>query len=125
MVKIWLSGGLLWLNLVLFASLSPVPTALQHSFDLYDKLIHLVVYAGLMWWFCQIYARSVHRWVFLLLACFGLLVEFFQGMGTYRVFDPADVLANCVGILIAWFVVGYRFARIIKPIENRAYGDLS
>lgn len=40
----------------------------------------------------------------------GALIECLQGLTTYRTFEWLDMLANTVGVILAWFVVTVQLA---------------
>lgn len=73
-----------------------------------DKLIHLISYLllSLSWLisFSKI-AKSlkVNALIFLLILLYGIIIEVFQGVLTIdRQFDFFDILANLVGIILAF-----------------------
>jgi len=67
----------------------------------YDKLQHFGAYCFLAVWFSGLFTRA-HYWrIGVGLAALGLVIEFLQaGMHAGRQGEPADVLANVVGIVI-------------------------
>lgn len=98
---IWLSIGYLMVIFVIYSSLSTSDMVLQISVS--DKLMHVLGYFGLMGWFIQIYRGR--RAGFLLAALFigiGVALEFLQGLGGVRYFELADMIANTLGVLLAW-----------------------
>jgi VanZ family protein len=94
----WLVASLVLVAGVVYGSLAligpdlPLPTH-------FDKLEHLVVYAGLALWFTGL-VQSRHYWTVVLgLAALGLALEYLQfAMHRGRVGDPWDMAANLLGI---------------------------
>lgn len=103
---LWLAIGWAMLGAVVFLSLTDSPPEVV-DFPLADKLEHLLAYAVLMGWFGQIHTatRSQRTWL-AALALMGVAIEYLQGWGGVRHFEPADMLANALGALL-----GYRLAR--------------
>jgi VanZ family protein len=74
---------------------------LPASFDLNDKVSHLVGHGALAAYFTGLVPRKKWWKIFLYLLLFGALIEvaqYFMHMG--REGDPRDVLANCIGVLL-------------------------
>ncbi len=114
--SVWLAIGWLLVALVIYLSLTPRPLELhvQHG----DKYSHLLAYFVLMGWFQQIYRAFPERT--LLLAGFvalGVGIEFLQGWSGVRFFDPADMLANTLGALLAWLLGWTRFGTLLCRFE--------
>lgn len=70
----------------------------------YDKVKHFIAYAGLFWWFAQTQPSYYRKRLALGLFALGLLIEILQPI-THRTFDLWDLLANAIGIAIAWIVI--------------------
>ncbi|MFH2140210.1 MAG: VanZ family protein [Pseudomonadota bacterium] len=116
--KVWLGGGWLWIVLVCYLSLMPHPPE-PVSFEGVDKLEHLLAYAGLMLWFCQVYVTRASRiGVLVGLVALGVGIEILQGMGGYRYFEYADMLANTGGVLMGWGLAHTRMGRAILLLER-------
>lgn len=116
--KVWLGFGWLWIVLVCYLSLMPHPPE-PVSFKGVDKLEHLLAYAGLMLWFCQVYVTHAARIsVLVWLVVLGVGIEILQGMGGYRYFEYADMLANTGGVLIGWGLAHTRMGRAILMLER-------
>ncbi len=100
--KIWLAAGWLLIFLISYISLIPSPPA-PMRFPHADKLEHLLSYAVLMGWFCQIYAAREQR-IWLALACiaFGGVIELLQGWSGYRTADWLDLLSDGLGVALGW-----------------------
>lgn len=111
---------LVYLFLIIFLSLSP-PTQLPKIilFPEADKLIHLLMYAGLgwlvMWAFYKKHLSKIIR-IFLLLSVpvWGTLMELMQlFMHQGRSFSWFDILANLVGAVLGVLV--------FKRMERRCH----
>lgn len=116
--KVWLGFGWLWVVLVCYLSLMPHPPQ-PISFSGADKLEHLLAYAGLMLWFCQVYVvRAARTRMLVGLVAMGVCIEFLQGMSGYRYFEYADMLANTSGVLIGLGLAHTRMGRVISVLER-------
>lgn len=98
---IWFAVGTLIVVILWTLSLIPHPPAIGFRHE--DKLYHVVAYGGTMWWWGQCWRKFRSR---LMLAIFftlmGVAIEFIQGWTGWRTFDPHDMLANGVGVLVGW-----------------------
>lgn len=101
-------GAIVWL------SLTPAPPAVDMEGG--DKLGHLAGYGVLMFWFAQLYARR--RYYALGFIAMGVGLEFAQGWLGYRSFEPADMLADALGVLLGWA------AALILPIAGAQHARL-
>ena len=117
----WLLLGWLYVLLLLYGSLIRVPdinTYIDHT----DKLIHFLLYFLLAGWFIQLYSRQSQRIVILGSAILlGIIIEFLQGLTTYRSFDMLDALANSIGALSAFLLAGTSLALLLKRFDNWLY----
>lgn len=109
----------LWVLIMLFLSLSPVP---EPSFDFafldWDKLHHAVAYGLLAF----LLARCLQQWrgpgesigwtVWILAMLFGLLVEILQwAMDIGRAAEWFDVVANGVGVTLVCALLRHRWVQ--------------
>jgi VanZ family protein len=103
----WLWAGLWWLAVAVVVVLSLVPPPPMELPRHGDKIEHLLAYAALA-------AAAVQVWrpgrplllVGLGLVLMGVLLEFAQGALTAtRQADPADALANALGVLLGLLTV--------------------
>jgi VanZ family protein len=114
---LWLTGGWLIVAAILWLSLIPAPPKLD--IDEGDKLAHFVGYGLLMFWFCEVYAESLARF-----ACgaawtaMGVAIEFLQGALGYRSYEPVDMLANTVGVLLGFGVALAAGGKIFESVER-------
>lgn len=118
----WRTGGYALILLVIVLSL--IPHGPQIDMKEGDKLGHLLAYGSLMFWFAQLAAiRGVRlRWA-LIFVCMGVALEFTQGALGYRRYDPLDMLANTVGVLLGWLLaLSLRYAFFAR-IESALFKD--
>jgi len=116
--QIWLACGWLWVALVCYLSLTPQPPQ-PITFDGIDKIEHLMAYAGLMLWFCQVYVTGPARIrLFAGMVALGVTIECLQGMSGYRYFEFSDMLANTAGVLLGWVMARGRLGRVILVSER-------
>lgn len=116
--KVWLGLGWLWIVLVCYLSLMPHPPE-PVVFEGVDKLEHLLAYAGLMLWFCQVYvSRAARGKLLVILLALGVVIEIVQGLGGYRYFEYTDMLANSGGVLIGLALAHTRMGRVILLLER-------
>ncbi len=115
----WLVIGILLIIVIIIASLMPVPDVVNQLPQNTDKLQHFIAYFILMGWFVQIYHLLSQR--VCLAICFillGLLLEILQGFSGIRHADWTDILANSLGVLLAWQVGETRFSNILIYFEK-------
>lgn len=119
MFKIWWLVGLCLVATVCYLSLS-APPARMPSMSGGDKIGHFLAYGCLMGWFCQLYPRVRTR-CFLALGfmAMGIGIEFLQDLNPLRQYEVADMLANCVGVWIAWALCHGRLGTILLGVEER------
>ena len=121
--KLWHTLGALYVITVIVLTVMSNPP-IKLSFAYADKIGHFIVYFGLMGWYTQIIRKPVFYWLLVpLFAAMGLALEFVQGMGTTRLFEWADALANTLGVLTAALVglSGFRYwlAKLESKFANR------
>jgi VanZ family protein len=101
---------------IVWLSLTPSPPTIDVEQG--DKLGHFLAYGSLMLWFCLLYPRRGSRiayglgWIGM-----GVGLEFIQGQLGYRTYDPFDMLANAIGVLIGWalaFAIPARLAQKLR-----------
>ena len=114
--------------LILVLSLINLKNIPKPSFDDSDKLMHLGAYFGLtILWYLYYFSRKI--WftvqlrslvvICLLIIAFGIFIEVLQDkLTTYRTIDSLDVLANSIGVLIAFFVILY-LKKPLKKVKSR------
>jgi hypothetical protein len=96
---LWVTGA--WGVLISIVALSVMPSPPSADFESSDKVGHLLAYAVLMGWFALLYParRPLLAVAFISL---GVGLEFVQGALGYRSFEFADMVANSLGVLLAW-----------------------
>lgn len=118
---LWLSLGYLMIVFVIYSSLSTSDVVLE--IKLSDKLMHVLGYFGLMGWFMQIYrGKRAGFFLALLFIAMGIALEFLQDLGGVRYFEVADMLANTLGVLLAWGLSYTPAADILLWFERRLMG---
>ncbi len=103
--KSWLRLiGWMMVASVIILSLVQIPSPPQ-SIPGNDKVLHLVTYFVLSYWFLHTYSHHklmvISGMVFL-----GLLLEFLQYFTPHRFVEVLDMLMNTVGVLLAYISFG-------------------
>ena len=122
--SLWLKIGYVLVVCVIVLTLIPDPYYTLGIDDLFenlsDKAQHLFAYVMLMGWFTQIYhSRKSHLIMATSFILMGVVLEFLQGLGQSRMFEVADMMANSIGVLLAWSVVYTRCSNILLYFERR------
>jgi VanZ family protein len=127
-VRIFLLISVVYTLIITTLSLVPLGKISVGGFNPTDKMLHGVAYfiLTLLWLFYYLIKKSGNRnykWVFFnisaLVIVFGMLIEVLQGaLTTYRQPDWADVLANSIGVLIA-FLYCVVFLNFLKRIKQK------
>lgn len=119
--RFWAVSGWGLIVTVIMLSLFSVPSP-KLSFiliDNIDKVEHALTYATLTLWFAQLYPRRTWAGLGLKLLTLGVILEFLQGMTTYRNFSFWDMGANILGILIGWSLSIAGLSRTLTYLENK------
>jgi hypothetical protein len=116
--RFWALGGWGLIVTVIMLSLLPVPSP-KLSFILIDKVEHALTYATLTLWFAQICPRRTWAGIGLKLLTLGVILEFLQGMTTYRSFSFWDIGANTLGILMGWSLSIAGLSRTLTYLQNK------
>jgi len=113
--KLILSLALVYSIGILYASLMRTDGLPKVNFEQVDKVFHFTAYLGLslLWYFYYIscnLGKHLKKKPFLiiglLIISFGILIEVLQDVATeYRTIDGLDVLANSLGVLVAYIIV--------------------
>jgi VanZ family protein len=115
--KLWLAIGYLMVAFVVQQTL--VPSPMSSGMDVSDKLLHTLGYFLLMGWFVQIYHGNSQK--IICAAAFvamGILLEFLQGWSGVRHYEIQDMLANGLGVVIAFGLSYTLFSRILISFEK-------
>jgi VanZ family protein len=98
-MRLWRVTG--WLGVMLALGLSLMPPVLNEGGNHTDKIVHLLGYAMLTFWWAQLVTHQ--RWKLVVaVVLFGIGVELLQGLTPDRLPDPLDALANTLGALLGW-----------------------
>ena len=120
---LWLTLGWLLVAAIVWLSLTPTPPKIELEGG--DKLGHLASYGALMFWFCQLYsgrgARLGYGAGFVLM---GVALEFAQGALGTRSFDPADMLANALGVALGWALALITRGSLFLQVERALSASL-
>ena len=113
----WLLVGYSLVAFVIYSSLTSSPVKVEVKY--FDKYAHTLGYFVLMGWFVQMYhTRKAVIVCAVLFTLMGTGLEFVQAMTAYRYFDVYDMMANTLGVIIAWLLTLTRFPFILKYFEN-------
>ena len=113
----WQIIGLALVAFVIQASLTSNPVKVDVIY--FDKYAHTAGYFVLMGWFVQIYQTRLSVNILAVLFIFmGIGIEFVQGMTGYRYFDIYDMLANSLGVILAWLLSKTVFADLLYYFER-------
>jgi VanZ family protein len=114
---VWLLIGYLMVAFVVQQTLtaSPMGTGLNFS----DKFLHTLGYFLLMGWFVQIYHQPAAKILFgLFFMSMGIGLEFLQGLSGVRHYEVNDMLANGLGVVIAWGLSYSGFSSTLYQFER-------
>lgn len=94
---------------IIVASVVPDLRIAMMSTGMTDKVAHSFSYFLLMFWFSGLYKRRYQMLVAAGVLVLGMLLETIQWQLPYRMSDPADLLANLIGV-----VTGFVFAILLS-----------
>jgi len=115
--RLWVYMGLAMLFGILSLSVIDVPKVVK-VFLWSDKLLHGVVYAGLMGWFAQIFRHDLTRLMLVVVfIAFGVCMEYLQALTPTRNFEVADMVANSCGVVLAWALSYTIMGSILERVE--------
>ena len=106
----------LMLVLVMVLSLAPVS---QPDFSPNDKVNHFIAYGALSLVGLFAFRQAIITLVGLF--CYGILIEFLQGMTEYRFASAADVVANSLGLAIGAGVFSLCYVMFLQ--HSRLFKD--
>jgi len=116
--KLWLGVGWLLVMTMCYLSLTSSPPEFHIEFKSIDKLGHFLAYFILMFWFAQLYKASRTRLFYVLFfILMGVVLEILQGLGGIRYFEYYDMLANSLGVALAWFITKGRLNNLLLSFE--------
>lgn len=115
---LWLLVGYGLIAYIIYSSLTPDPITMDVSY--FDKYAHTFGYFVLMGWFTQIYQTARVRLIcFALFVSMGIGLEFAQDLTGYRYFDVYDMLANSLGVVLAWLLAFTPFSKLLHWVDWR------
>jgi len=117
-IKTWFTLGLLWVAIIIVVSLDSSPPDLS-SIRFGDKIVHSLSYFFLMFWFLQIIKAQAEIFTVSMLIVIGAVIEILQGVSGYRTFDVYDMLANSLGVWLAWQLKSTSLVGLIAKFESR------
>lgn len=118
--NIWLAIGWAMVITLCYFSLISNPPEFNVEFKYFDKVRHFIAYFILMFWFSQLYKTNKTRFFYVVfLIAMGTVLEVLQGIGGVRYFEYYDILANSLGVAIAWFITKRKFNNLLLYVENR------
>ena len=115
--KLWSVIGWLIITSVIYLSLTPDP--IEIDMEQGDKLGHILAYFVMMIWFSQLYLRRMHAWLASGFIALGIILEYVQGWSGYRDFEYMDMLADAIGVTVAWVLGGTMMARLLISLERK------
>jgi VanZ family protein len=103
MRAVYLAVGWGFIAAIIWASVTHNPP--QISVEHGDKVGHVLAYAGVMFWFGQLYLRTRTRLAYAGgFIAMGIALEFVQRALGYRSFEVLDMVADAVGVLGGWAI---------------------
>ncbi|MCW8854550.1 MAG: VanZ family protein [Gammaproteobacteria bacterium] len=120
---LWLVIGYALIAFVVVQSLTPSPVDIGVQF--WDKSLHTVGYFILMAWFMQIYhSKNAKLFWGLFFITMGVGLEFLQDLGGVRYYEVNDMLANGLGVVIAWLLSYTVFSKVLSWVDSFIAGYL-
>lgn len=117
--KLWLSIGWLMVAALCYFSLIANPPELDVDIEYFDKVRHFIAYFILMFWFAQLYKNNKSRIGYgLFFISMGIILEVLQGLGGVRYFEYYDMLANALGVVLAWLITKKRGDTLLLSVER-------
>lgn len=118
-LRLWQAFG--WMMVLAIVAGSLVPSGVVEPVlpDWNDKLIHIVAYAIVMFWFGML-DRAARRqaWWALGFVALGVAIEFAQGATGYRDFEVGDMTADAAGVALGWAFARTPLAGAIEWAER-------
>jgi hypothetical protein len=112
--KLWFGLAIIGLLALGVVSLIPAPDLGGN-----DKIGHFISYAMLSAWFSLLVEQRKSLWSILFgLIVYGLLLEFLQGLISYRSGDLADAVANSLGAITGLAFYFSPLRRILRNVDR-------
>lgn len=124
--QIWTWIWLCWTFLIIYLSITSIPTIVIPTLIGIDKIGHIVFY-GLhtFWGFLSIEndfrpLSNNKNWVKIFVSAIfalflGLVLELYQSTLAHRIFDYYDLLANIIGVILTVFLI---VVLTNRPLKN-------
>lgn len=120
--RYWLMLCWLWVLAVCVLSVIPRPPVPDLALLSWDKLNHTLAYAWLMGWFVQCYRLSRQRWLIAFsLVCMGVALEGIQSLTPQRRYEFADMIANTIGVSVAFLLANTPLQNILHLLERKLF----
>jgi len=116
-LKLWKGMGYLLVGIVVILSVIS-PSSNVELFRINDKIGHFLAYGTLMGWFAQYHEKADYKYLAIIFIAQGIGLEIVQTFLPERVGSFLDILANSLGVLIAWGLANTFLGRILFHFEN-------
>jgi len=116
-LKLWKGIGYLLVGIVVILSVIS-PSSNVELFRINDKIGHFLAYGMLMGWFAQWHDSKHYKYLAMIFIAQGIGLEIVQTFLPERVGSFLDILANSLGVLIAWGLANTFLGRILFHFEN-------
>jgi hypothetical protein len=114
--KSWLAGGMAFVVLVIYLSLTPNPISAPSLGSF--KAGHIAAYAWLMFWFAQLYPTRRRRFaVAMALWGMGIALEYVQDL-VGRDFAYSDMADDGIGVFGGWLVAMTPLSRAFAVVDG-------
>ena len=115
----WLVSGWVFVVAIVVASVYPAVLLAALNVSWGDKALHAVTYFLLMIWFAGLYTRRHQVTVAILVPALGVVLAMIQWPLPYRFFEPGDLIADAVGVLVGLILSLWLLAGWCQRIESR------
>ena len=116
-LKLWKGVGCLLVGVVVILSVIS-PSSNVELFRINDKIGHFLAYGTLMGWFAQWHDSKQYKYLATIFIAQGIGLEIVQTFLPERVGSFLDILANSLGVLIAWGLANTFLGKILFHFEN-------
>jgi VanZ family protein len=116
-LKLWKGIGYLLVGVVVILSVIS-PSSNVELFRINDKIGHFLAYGTLMGWFAQWHDSKQYKYLATIFIAQGIGLEIVQTFLPERVGSFLDILANSLGVLIAWGLANTFLGKILFHFEN-------
>ena len=123
--RLWVSiGYVLVINVLVFA-LAPLSDSPTIWIPNGDKIAHALAFLVLMVWFSGLIPVNRYPQLFVSLLAYGVAIEGLQFLSGYRTMDPADLVADTIGLVIGWLLALCGLGDWCRSVELRLRGSES